>query len=168
MSPITDRIDFEEDRGGSALPLAGRRILITGAGAGIGAATAQTAVAQGACVAILDRDGDAASRTASALGDDRALAATGDVTDEAAVEQALDRMAAAWGGVDDLVNNAGIYDHGPLLELSLAQWQRVFDVNLFAAIAASNAAVRRMRKGGSIVNVASALGQVAAPGRGPY
>ena len=148
--------------------LAERRILITGAGAGIGAATARAAVALGGRVAILDRDGPAAKRTAQALGLDRALAVTGDVTDEAAVLRALDEMARRWGGIDDLVNNAGTYDHAPLLELTLDRWQRVFDVNVFAAIAASNAAVRRMETGGSIVNVSSVLGQVAAPTRGPY
>jgi NAD(P)-dependent dehydrogenase (short-subunit alcohol dehydrogenase family) len=55
-----------------------------------------------------------------------------------------------------------------LLELSLERWQRVFDVNLFAPIAIANAAVARMASGGSIVNVSSVLGQVAAPNRGPY
>src|SRR4029079_11746101 len=71
-------------------------------------------------------------------------------------------------GIDDLVNNAGTWDHGPLLGLSLDRWQRVFDVNLFAPLTISNAAVPHMATGGSIVNVSSVLGQVAAPGRGPY
>ena len=77
-------------------------------------------------------------------------------------------MTDRWGGIDDLVNNAGTWDHGPLLELSLDRWQRVFDVNLFAPVTISNAAVPHMARGGSIVNVSSVLGQVAAPGRGPY
>ena len=149
-------------------PLALRRILITGSGAGIGATTAQAAVELGARIAIFDRDGSAARRTAADLGADHAFAVEGDVTDAAAVERALEEMTARWGGIDDLVNNAGTYDHGPLLELSLEQWRRVFEVNLMAAIGAANAAVRRMGSGGSIVNVTSVLGQVAAPGRGPY
>ena len=151
-----------------APPLTGRRILITGSGTGIGAATAQAAIALGARVAIFDRDGDAARRTAAALGDANALAVEGDVTDAEAIERALDRMTETWNGIDDLVNNAGTYDHGPLLELSLERWRRVFEVNLMAAIGAANAAVRRMDVGGSVVNVTSVLGQVAAPGRGPY
>ena len=151
-----------------ALPLAGRRILITGSGAGIGATTAQVAVSRGARVAVLDRAGAVARRTAAELGHGNALAVEGDVTDTGAIERTLEAMTGRWGGVDDLVNNAGTYDHGPLLELSLEQWRRVFDVNLMAAIAAANAAVRRMSEGGSIVNVTSVLGQVAAPGRGPY
>ena len=146
----------------------GRRILITGAGAGIGAATARAAAELGARIAILDRDGAAAKSIADALGLERALAVTGDVTDEAAVPRALQAMAERWGGIDDLVNNAGTFDHAPLLELSLERWRRVFEVNLFAAIAASNAAARAMAAGGAIVNVSSVLGQVSAPTRGPY
>lgn len=148
--------------------LTGRRILITGAGTGIGATTARLLVTRGARVAILDRDGAAASATAAALGADRALAAAGDVTDPAAVDAVLAAMTEHWGGIDDLVNNAGTWDHGPLLELSLERWRKVFEVNLMAPIAISNAAVPRMARGGSIVNVSSVLGQVAAPGRGPY
>lgn len=148
--------------------LTGRRILITGAGTGIGATTARLLVARGARVAILDRDGAAASTTAAALGADRALAAAGDVTHPAAVDTVLAAMTERWGGIDDLVNNAGTWDHAPLLELSLERWRAVFEVNLMAPIAISNAAVPRMARGGSIVNVSSVLGQVAAPGRGPY
>jgi NAD(P)-dependent dehydrogenase (short-subunit alcohol dehydrogenase family) len=148
--------------------LAGRRILITGGGAGIGATTARAAVAEGARVAILDIDGAAADRTAQALGPERTIAITGDVTDPSAIARALDAMAQRWGGIDALVNNAGIYDHAPLLELTLERWKRVFDVNVFAAIEVAKAAARRMEPGGAIVNVSSVLGQVAAPTRGPY
>jgi NAD(P)-dependent dehydrogenase (short-subunit alcohol dehydrogenase family) len=145
-----------------------RRILITGAGTGIGAITARLLGAKGARIAVLDRDADAAQATASSLGEDRGLAAVGDVVDSEAVATVLDAMTARWGGIDDLVNNAGTWDHGALLELSLERWKRVFDVNLFAPIAIANAAVHLMRRGGSIVNVSSVLGQVGAPGRGPY
>jgi NAD(P)-dependent dehydrogenase (short-subunit alcohol dehydrogenase family) len=85
-----------------------------------------------------------------------------------AVEAALDDMVKTWGGIDDLVNNAGTWDHAPLLELTKARWQRVMDVNFFAPIEISNAAVRRMERGRAIVNVSSVLGQVSAPTRGPY
>jgi NAD(P)-dependent dehydrogenase (short-subunit alcohol dehydrogenase family) len=128
---------------------------------------AREAVRLGARVALLDRDGAAARRTANQFGK-AALAVEGDVTDEAAGERALDAMQQAWGGIDDLVNNAGTWHHGELLELKPEHWRRVMDVNLMAPIALSNAAVRRMAAGGSIVNVSSVLGQVIAPGRGPY
>lgn len=77
-------------------------------------------------------------------------------------------MTSRWGGIDDLVNNAGVWDHAPLLDLTLDQWRRVIDVNLLAPIEISNAAVRRMASGSAIVNVSSVLGQVSAPTRGPY
>ena len=148
--------------------LASRRILITGAGAGIGATTAKLLAKHGARVAILDRDAAAAEATAGKLGAGQGLALGGDVTDPSAVEAVMNAMTDLWGGLDDLVNNAGTWDHGALLELSTERWRRVFEVNLMAPIAISNAAVARMAAGGSIVNVSSVLGQVTAPGRGPY
>ncbi len=146
----------------------GRRILITGAGTGIGATTATLLAQRGARVAILDRNAQAAEAMARQLGDEQGIGWGGDVTDPAAVDAVLDAMTAHWGGIDDLVNNAGTWDHGTLLELSTERWRKVFEVNLMAPIAISNAAVPRMKRGGSIVNVSSVLGQVAAPGRGPY
>lgn len=147
---------------------AGRRILITGAGSGIGATTAHLLAQCGSRIAILDRDSSAANFMVATLGADRALASAGDVTDPQAVDTIMRMMIERWGGIDDLVNNAGTWDHGPLLELSLDRWRAVFEVNLMAPIAISNAAVENMKSGGSIVNVSSVLGQVAAPGRGPY
>jgi NAD(P)-dependent dehydrogenase (short-subunit alcohol dehydrogenase family) len=148
--------------------LAGRRVLITGGGSGIGAAVAREAVRLGARVALLDRDGVAANRAAASLGDGNALAFEGDVTDEAAATAALAGMQSAWGGIDDLVNNAGIWDNRPLLDLDLEAWRRVLEVNLLAPVALSKAAIQSMPAGGSIVNVSSVLGQVGAPDRGPY
>lgn len=146
----------------------GRRILITGAGSGIGATTAQLLADRGARIAILDRDSAAAETMADRLGKDRGLGWKGDVTDPVAVNDVLVAMTVRWGGIDDLVNNAGTWDHGTLLELSTDRWRRVFEVNVLAPLAIANAALPRMARGGSIVNVSSVLGQVAAPGRGPY
>jgi NAD(P)-dependent dehydrogenase (short-subunit alcohol dehydrogenase family) len=119
-------------------------------------------------VALLDRDGTAAQRTAENIGEGIACWFQGDVTDPAAIAAALDKITATWDGIDDLVNNAGVWDHAPLLDLTLDQWRRVMDVNLLAPIEISNAAVRRMGPGSAIVNVSSVLGQVSAPTRGPY
>jgi NAD(P)-dependent dehydrogenase (short-subunit alcohol dehydrogenase family) len=147
---------------------AGRRALITGGGSGIGAATAMHLVCQGWRVAILDIDGQAAERTAHQLGPDSAIFRQGDVVDPAAIETAIEAMVETWGGIDDLVNNVGTWDHAPLMDLTVERWKRVFEINLFAAIAGSNAAVRKMKSGSAIVNVSSVLGQAAAPTRGPY
>jgi NAD(P)-dependent dehydrogenase (short-subunit alcohol dehydrogenase family) len=146
----------------------GRRILITGAGTGIGATTAQLLAGRGARVAILDRNAQEAEAMARQLGEGQGIGWGGDVTDPAAIDAVLEAMTARWDGIDDLVNNAGTWDHGTLLDLSTERWRKVFEVNLMAPIAISNSAVPRMTPGGSIVNVSSVLGQVAAPGRGPY
>jgi NAD(P)-dependent dehydrogenase (short-subunit alcohol dehydrogenase family) len=144
-----------------------RRVFITGGGAGIGAAAGKLLAERGWRVALLDRDGALAKKTAAEIGQE-ARGYAGDVTDIATVEAALDDMVQAWGGIDDLINNAGTWDHDPLLELTKARWQKVLDVNLLAPFEISNAAVRRMQNGGAIVNLSSVLGQVAAPTRGPY
>ncbi len=139
--------------------LLNRRVLITGGGSGIGARTARAIVDRGGKVAVFDIEGDAAQRTAESLGAIQSLSFQGDVTDPEAIEGVLDAMCEVWGGIDDLVNNVGIYDHGSLLELTVSQWRRVFDVNFMAPVAVSCAAVRRMRPGSSIVNVSSVLGR---------
>lgn len=146
----------------------GRRVLVTGGGAGIGAVTARHLAGLGWRVALMDRDGAAAQAAAQLIGEEAALWHQGDVTDGAAIQGVLDAMQATWGGIDDLVNNAGAWEHAPLLELTPDQWRRVLDVNLMAPIEISNAAVRRMAPGSAIVNVSSVLGQVSAPTRGPY
>jgi NAD(P)-dependent dehydrogenase (short-subunit alcohol dehydrogenase family) len=145
----------------------GRRVFITGGGAGIGAVTGKLLAERGWRVALLDRDGALAKQTAAEIGKE-ARGYAGDVTDIATVEAALDDMVKTWGGIDDLINNAGTWDHDPLLELTRARWQRVLDVNLLAPFEIANAAVRRMKQGGAIVNLSSVLGQVSAPTRGPY
>jgi NAD(P)-dependent dehydrogenase (short-subunit alcohol dehydrogenase family) len=145
-----------------------RRVFITGGGAGIGAVTGKLLAQRGWRVALFDRDGALAEKTAAEIGKDKARGYSGDVTDIVSVEAALDDMVGTWGGIDDLINNAGTWDHDPLLELTRARWQKVLDVNLMAPIEISNAAVRRMQAGSAIVNVSSVLGQVSAPTRGPY
>lgn len=147
---------------------ADRRALITGAGAGIGAVTTRLLVQRGWRVCIVDRDGDAARRTSMEIGEQATIWHQGDVTDANAMSGALEKMVKAWGGIDDLVNNAGTFHHGALLDLKIENWRHVFDVNFFAPVEISNAAVRLMASGGAIVNVSSVLGQVCAPTRGPY
>src|SRR5712691_38925 len=124
------------------------RVLITGSGTGIGATTARAITERGGRVAVFDLNGSAAKQMAQSLGD-RAFPFQGDVVDPGAVEGVLDAMEKVWGGIDDLVNNVGIYDHGDkpypcqMLELSLTQWRRIFEVNFMAPIAVSCAVVRR-------------------------
>ncbi|HEY1319048.1 MAG TPA: bifunctional rhamnulose-1-phosphate aldolase/short-chain dehydrogenase, partial [Streptosporangiaceae bacterium] len=115
-------------------PLAGRVALVTGGGSGIGRATAARLAAEGACVVVADRDTDSARAVASEIGADGpgardvAAAVTADVTDEGAVAAAFGAAVLAFGGVDLVVNNAGLSISKPLLETTLADWDLQHDV----------------------------------------
>src|SRR6185295_2442773 len=136
-------------------PLATRVALVTGGGSGIGRATAQRLAAEGACVVIADRDGDAAAAVAAGLGPaDVAIAATTDVTDEASVARAFAAAALAFGGVDLVVNNAGLSISKPLAETTAADWDLQHDVMAKGSFLVSRAAaqvMRAQRMGGDIV-----------------
>lgn len=140
----------------------GRVAVVTGGAKGIGWAAVEALVAEGATPVLFDRDAAAladAGRRLDERGVDH-LAATVDVADEAAVEAAMAQVVARFGRIDVLVNNAGIALRRPTLELSLADWQAVVDVNLTAVFLCSRAAARAMvdSGGGAIVNVASIMG----------
>jgi 3-oxoacyl-[acyl-carrier protein] reductase len=142
-----------------------RVVVVTGAGHGIGARIAEAFGTSGARVALFDLDGAAARSVAERIGA-AALAMTVDVTDEQAVQAAMARVVAAFGGLDVLVNNAAVtasrqpdWFGGPVLDLPVAQWRRVLDVNLTAAFICAQQAARLMReRGGQIVNIASVQG----------
>ncbi len=151
---------------------ADKRALVTGAGSGLGRETALSLGAAGARVALLDVDLDAAEtvgaevRQAGGL----PLAIGASVTDPAAMAEAFARVDAAWGGLDLLVNNAGVSGNRRTLDLAGEDWSRTIDVNLNGVFYAAQEAGRRMvRQGyGCIVNVASIYGLVAAPERAAY
>ena len=107
--------------------LQGRRILITGAASGIGRATAELFAAEGAALALLDRDAQALQRIAQQTG---AVACEADVTNEASIVNAVARGAAAMGGIDGVVNAAGVMLRGSVLEVGVDEWRRVLDINL--------------------------------------
>ncbi|MCP8937649.1 SDR family oxidoreductase [Alsobacter sp. SYSU M60028] len=137
--------------------LDGQVAAVTGGARGIGLATATLFAAAGARVVVLDRDGGAAE--AARIGP----AATWrelDVADEAQVDAAFAALAAEEGRLDVLVNNAGTAIRRPTVELSLADWQRVVDVNMTGAFLCARAAARLMlpRRSGAIVNLASIMG----------
>jgi NAD(P)-dependent dehydrogenase (short-subunit alcohol dehydrogenase family) len=153
--------------------LAGRTAFITGAGGGIGSATALALARCGARVALADRDLDLARAAAEQVGwaGGRALALQLDVADEAAVEAAVAAAEEALGPVDILVNNAGIAERRRFLELSVAEWRDVLEVNLTGAFICAQAVVRRMRaaeRPGVIVNIASVAGLTGVSQRTAY
>jgi len=148
-------------------PLATRVALVTGAGSGIGRAVARRLAAEGACVVVADLDGEAAARVAAELGPaDVAVPVTVDVTDEEQVAAAFRRAALAFGGVDLVVNNAGLSISKPLLETTVADWDLQHDVMARGSFLVSREAARVMTAqglGGDIVYVVSKNAVVAGP-----
>jgi len=141
--------------------LAGRRIVVTGAASGIGAAIAQLFVAEGAQVASLDRNAE---------GIQHGVALAADVSDEASVAQAVERAALALGGIDGLVNAAGIANGELLSEVSLEDWRRVIDVNLTGSFLLARACYPHLRavQDSTIVNFSSGQGLQPFMRRGAY
>lgn len=140
--------------------LAGRRILITGSASGIGEAIAQRFVAEGARVGMLDRNASLLAEAARPLGE-AATSAVVDVADETAVRRAVDAVASTLGGLDGVVNAAGIDLLKPFGEMASAEWSAVLTVNLNGPFHICRAALAHLRAagpGGTIVNIASGAG----------
>ncbi|MDP6707619.1 MAG: SDR family oxidoreductase [Alphaproteobacteria bacterium] len=155
----------KDDEGIEALfRLDGQVALVTGAAGGIGAMAAETLTAAGAHVALADLDGAAVDLGAEKLAQaGRATSAYQmDVAQEASVVETVDRIMAAHGRIDVLVNNAGTAQRMPAEEMTLEAWQRVIDVNLTGVFLCAREAGRRMLDAGrgSIVNIASIMGHV--------
>ncbi|MFJ9998495.1 bifunctional aldolase/short-chain dehydrogenase [Streptomyces werraensis] len=148
-------------------PLATRVALVTGAGSGIGKAIARRLSAEGACVVVADLNGENAARVAEELGGpDRAVAVTVDVTDEEQIAAAFRQAVLAFGGVDLVVNNAGISLSKPLLETSARDWDLQHTVMARGSFLVSREAARVMtaqRLGGDIVYIASKNAVFAGP-----
>ncbi|MFF1602685.1 SDR family oxidoreductase [Streptomyces mirabilis] len=140
----------------------GQLVLVTGAGSGIGRATALAFAEAGARVVAVDRDAEGAARTAEMsrlIGSPEAWAETVDVSDEQAMEKLAERVAGEYGVVDVLVNNAGIGLSGSFFDTTPEDWKKVLDVNLWGVIHGCRLFGRQMAErgqGGHIVNTASA------------
>ena len=153
--------------------LAGRRVLVTGGARGIGAAIVRVFAAEGARVAVLDRLAGDAARIAEAAGG-RGYGV--DLADVRAAREVTEKAVADLGGVDVLVNNAGVLRSGPLLELDPAEWDEVFAVNVRAMLVTTQVAARSMIAArppsadcaGKIVNMASMGGKAGGAGQAHY
>jgi rhamnulose-1-phosphate aldolase/alcohol dehydrogenase len=152
--------------------LATRIALVTGAGSGIGRAIARRLAAEGACVVVADRDADSAATVAAELGNaDVAVPVTVDVTDEDQVAAAFAAASLAFGGVDLVVNNAGLSISKPLAETTLADWDLQHDVMARGSFLVSRAAAGVMRQqgmGGDIVYISSKNSVFAGPNNVAY
>ncbi|MFC9888276.1 SDR family oxidoreductase [Streptomyces pilosus] len=167
---ISDFVTSVEEGGRAPVPAAGphadrfggQLVLVTGAGSGIGRATALAFAEAGARVLAVDRDAEAAARTAGealSRGAAAAWAETVDVSDEQAMEKLAERVGTEYGVPDVLVNNAGIGLSGSFFDTTAEDWRKVLDVNLWGVIHGCRLFGRRMAErgqGGHIVNVASA------------
>lgn len=152
--------------------LRGKTVVITGGARGIGLACAHAFAAQGAHVALLDRDPAALAEAVVAIEKTgaAAIACVASVTDAVAVEQAFARSEAEFGRIDVLINNAGISANKPTLEVTVDEWRHAVDINLTGVFLCAQAAGRRMvpQGDGAIINMASMYGVVAAPDRAAY
>jgi rhamnulose-1-phosphate aldolase/alcohol dehydrogenase len=158
-------------------PLATRVAFVTGGGSGIGAATARRLAAEGACVVVADRDAAAAEKVAAEIGaaalrpSDVAIAVAVDVTDEAQITESLRQAVLAYGGVDLVVNNAGLSVSKPLLETTAHDWDLQHDVMARGSFLVSREAARVMTEqamGGDIVYISSKNAVFAGPNNVAY
>jgi rhamnulose-1-phosphate aldolase/alcohol dehydrogenase len=153
-------------------PLATRIALVTGAGSGIGRAIAHRLAAEGACVVVADVNPDSAAAVAAELGSpDVAVAVTVDVTDEDAVRAAVRTASLAFGGLDLVVNNAGLSISKPLLDTTVADWDRQHDVLAKGSFLVSREAARILVSqgmGGDIVYISSKNAVFAGPNNLAY
>lgn len=142
--------------------LSGKTAVISGAASrrGIGLATARRFAAEGAKVAILDIDGDAAKDAASTLGKEH-IGVACDVADRASCATAVEKVIAAFGRIDILINNAGITQPVKFLDITSTDWERIQDVNLKGVLFLSQAVIPHMRtrKSGSIACMSSVSAQ---------
>jgi NAD(P)-dependent dehydrogenase (short-subunit alcohol dehydrogenase family) len=147
--------------------LEGTKAVVTGGGSGIGRATCRRMAEEGARVAVVDLDGDAAQAVANEID---GLAFGVDVGDPEAVRAAVDEAAAELGGLSAIYNNAGTSAFGRMHEIEPAEWDRVLRVNLTGVWAGIRAAAPHLLAGGggSIVSTASISGTRPAAGEGPY
>jgi 3-oxoacyl-[acyl-carrier protein] reductase len=146
--------------------LKGKRALVTGAASGFGRAIAETYVREGAKVAVVDINGDAAEAAASRIGE-RAFPIVCDVAQGAEVQAAVEQCVKAMGGLDIVVNNAGVsHKNRPMLEVEEDEFDRIFAVNVKAIYHMAHAVVPHFRAqgGGVMINVGSTAGIRPRPG----
>lgn len=145
--------------------LAGKRAVITGAAQGIGKAIAEAFVAEGAELLLVDLDADRLAKTAAALGQESMVV---DLSSKAGVDQVFARVSDRWDALDVLVNNAGITHAAELDDLTEEDFDRVFAINLKAALWGTQAAARLMGAGGSVINMSSVNAVLAIPNQLAY
>ncbi|MEU0005697.1 SDR family oxidoreductase [Streptomyces sp. NPDC006314] len=151
------------------MSLHGKTFLVTGAGSGIGRAVARQLIGEGARAVLVGRRATALRETAGAAADEQALVHPADIARPAAAAGAVRAALDRFGGLDGLVNNAGLARFGPLAEADPNDLTAMLDVNLMGPVHLIRAALPALRAaGGSVVNVSSVGGVLAMPRRAVY
>ena len=145
-------------------------VLVTGGGRGIGRAVALAFAEPGSTVAVASRTRSELQETGAAIEKRgaQALILTVDVTDEGSVAAAFKIVSDAGGGIDVLVNNAGIGGGKPLDKTDTASWRRVLDTNVWGTFLVTRQAVPLLHDGGRVINISSVLGRFGVPGYTAY
>jgi NAD(P)-dependent dehydrogenase (short-subunit alcohol dehydrogenase family) len=148
---------------------AGKVIVVTGATAGIGTATARRLAAEGGALVLTGRNRESAAALLGELGDERTMFVAGDVRERATADRVVAAALERHGRLDVLVNNAAIDHTGDVLETPIEEVRELFDVNVFGALHMLQAAGRAMRaRGGAIVNISSRLASIGVPTMAMY